>query len=299
MSGGSSVPSGPWHKQLALGVERIGLISLAFPRAIGLVLLVLMGLAAAGAHRLKVDDSLSQLFRSDTPEFKQFEEVTRRFPSSEYDVLIVVEGKNLLSRANLEKLRDLVTDVQLVDGTRGIISRDDAAGAVHQLNVGDEIAQLFEIGARQQVLAFDDDQHVVLARREAPRHLLELLELRRVGAEQLAQRIIDLEAMGAGRRQPHQDQQDEPDGARKRERDQPDAFHTERKLFMPGPRRDGRSAGHGLILSELCRRAGPASNRANRGALGANRLKGGGSTHNYFHSAPQPRNITLSRRNPP
>ena len=87
-----------------------------------MILIVLMVLAAFGAHRLKVDDSLSQLFRSDTPEFKQFEEVTRRFPSSEYDVLIVIEGKNLLSRDNLERLRNLVTDVQLIDGTRGIIS---------------------------------------------------------------------------------------------------------------------------------------------------------------------------------
>jgi hypothetical protein len=62
------------------------------------------------------------LFRSDTPEYKQYEEVTKRFPSSEYDVLVVVEGKSLLERNSLEKLRDLVTDLQLVDGTRGIIS---------------------------------------------------------------------------------------------------------------------------------------------------------------------------------
>ena len=124
MSGGPSDPSGsqPWHKQLALGIERIGLISLIAPKISAIILVALMVLAAFGIERLKVDDSLSQLFRSDTPEFRQFEEVTRRFPSSEYDVLIVIEGKNLLSRENLEKLRSLVTDVQLIDGTRGIIS---------------------------------------------------------------------------------------------------------------------------------------------------------------------------------
>jgi uncharacterized protein len=124
VSGGSSDPlrSQPWHKQLALGIERLGLISLIAPKVSALILVVLMVLAGFGAHRLKVDDSLSQLFRSDTPEFKQFEEVTKRFPSSEYDVLIVIEGKNLLSRVNLERLRNLVTDVQLIDGTRGIIS---------------------------------------------------------------------------------------------------------------------------------------------------------------------------------
>ncbi len=107
---------------IALGLERIGLISLHYPVAVAIVAVLLSLAAAVGVTRLKVDDSLSQLFRSETPEFKQYEEVSRRFPSSEYDVLIVVEGKTLLARPSLMKLRDLVTDVQLVDGVKGIIS---------------------------------------------------------------------------------------------------------------------------------------------------------------------------------
>jgi uncharacterized protein len=108
-------------QSIALGLERIGLISLRFPLLVGLAAVVLLIAAAFGIARIKVDDSLSQLFRSDTPEFKTFEEVTRRFPSNEFDVLIVVEGK-VLERASIEKLRDLVTDLQLIEGTRGIIS---------------------------------------------------------------------------------------------------------------------------------------------------------------------------------
>jgi predicted RND superfamily exporter protein len=107
---------------LALGIERIGLVSLRFPLAVALVAVALAIAAGFGVTRLKIDDSLSQLFRSDTPEFKQYEEVTRRFPSSEFDVLVVIEGKKLLERESVEKLRDLVTDLQLIDGTRGIIS---------------------------------------------------------------------------------------------------------------------------------------------------------------------------------
>ena len=37
-------------------------------------------------------------------------------------MLVVVEGKNLLARESIEKLRDLVTDLQLIDGMRGLIS---------------------------------------------------------------------------------------------------------------------------------------------------------------------------------
>ena len=128
------------NKPRTLGLERIGLISLRFPLLVGLATIVLLIAAVFGLMRVKVDDSLSQLFRSDTPEFKTFEEVTRRFPSNEFDVLIVVEGKSLLERASIEKLRDLVTDLQLIEGTRGIISLFSA----RQPPQGDELpAPLF------------------------------------------------------------------------------------------------------------------------------------------------------------
>ncbi len=108
--------------RLAFGIERLGLITLKFP-AVATVVLVLLTIGATfGVERIKIDDSLSQLFRSDSAEFRQYEEVTRRFPSSEFDVLIVVEGKTLLARDSIASLRDLVTDLQLIDGTRGIIS---------------------------------------------------------------------------------------------------------------------------------------------------------------------------------
>jgi uncharacterized protein len=119
---GESHPPARKLHPLAFGVERVGLISLRAP-IIGAIIFTLLVIAAVfGLERLKVDDSLSQLFRSDTAEFKQYEEVTTRFPSSEFDVLVVVEGKNLLKRDELEKLRDVVTDLQLIEGTRGLIS---------------------------------------------------------------------------------------------------------------------------------------------------------------------------------
>ncbi|MGP0059876.1 MAG: efflux RND transporter permease subunit [Beijerinckiaceae bacterium] len=120
----STRPLGPPRRlrRLAFGLERIGLVSLYFPRIFAVLLGLLSVLAVIGVSRIKLDDSLSQLFRSDTPEFKQYEAETQRFPSTEFDVLVVIEGKALLQRNSLEKLRDLVIDLQLVEGTRGIIS---------------------------------------------------------------------------------------------------------------------------------------------------------------------------------
>jgi predicted RND superfamily exporter protein len=106
---------------LALGIERIGLVSLRYPIVAAIVAVLVLVVAALGVARLRVDDSLSQLFRSDTDEFRQYEEVSARFPSAEFDVLVVVEG-NVLERDSLQALRDLVTDLQLVEGTRGLIS---------------------------------------------------------------------------------------------------------------------------------------------------------------------------------
>ena len=109
-------------RNLALGIERIGFFALSHRTLCVIVFVILSAIAAVGFVRVKVDDSLSQLFRSDTDEFRTYEEVTRRFPSNEFDVLIVIEGDRLLERASLEKLRELAIELQLVDGTRGLIS---------------------------------------------------------------------------------------------------------------------------------------------------------------------------------
>jgi uncharacterized protein len=112
----------PSGSSIAFGLERIGLIAVQAPILSMIILVVLIVGAVFGIDRIKIDDSLSQLFRSNTKEFHQYEEVTKRFPAEEFDALVVVEGKNLLARDNLEKLRDFVTDLQLVDGTRGLVS---------------------------------------------------------------------------------------------------------------------------------------------------------------------------------
>jgi predicted RND superfamily exporter protein len=109
-------------RNLALGIERIGFYALSHRVLCAAAFVVLSLLATIGFARVKVDDSLSQLFRSNTDEFRTYEEVTHRFPSNEFDVLIVIEGDRLLERSSLEKLREIAINLQLIDGTRGLIS---------------------------------------------------------------------------------------------------------------------------------------------------------------------------------
>ncbi len=107
---------------IAFGLERIGLVAVQAPILSCIILVGLIIGAIFGIDRIKIDDSLSQLFRSNSKEYRQYEAETKRFPATEFDVLVVVEGRTLLARDNLEKLRDFVTDLQLVEGTRGLIS---------------------------------------------------------------------------------------------------------------------------------------------------------------------------------
>jgi hypothetical protein len=110
------------RRSVALDVERLGLIGLRSPAASVVIAVVLAIAAIFGVAKLTIDDSLSELFRIDTPDFRLFEQVSRQFPSAEYDVLVVVKGKSLLSRDSIEKLRTMVADLQLIDGARGVIS---------------------------------------------------------------------------------------------------------------------------------------------------------------------------------
>jgi hypothetical protein len=118
----------PPRRSFAFGLERAGLVGLGRPRVTILVILLVSVLAAWGLTLLKVDDSLSELFRTDTEEFRRYEEIDRRFPSSEYDVLAVIEGKDLLKREQLEAVRRAIIDLQLADGVDGLVSMLSARG---------------------------------------------------------------------------------------------------------------------------------------------------------------------------
>lgn len=107
---------------ISLGLERIGLVSLRQPVLMLLAAVLLSAGAWLGIARLKVDDSLSALFRTNTPEFQAYERMSNLFPSSEYDVLVVAEADDLLARPKIEKLRELVIELQLIEGTAGLVS---------------------------------------------------------------------------------------------------------------------------------------------------------------------------------
>src|ERR1700733_11377491 len=67
---------------IAFGLERIGLIAVRAPILSCIVLVGLIIAAIFGIQRIKIDDSLSQLFRSNSKDYKQYEAENKRFPAS-------------------------------------------------------------------------------------------------------------------------------------------------------------------------------------------------------------------------
>ena len=82
----------PGRSLFSFGLEKLGLIALRAPYVVAVLVLIATVLGAMGVAKLQVDDSLSELFRTNSEEFHRYEAIDRRFPSSEYDVLVVVEG---------------------------------------------------------------------------------------------------------------------------------------------------------------------------------------------------------------
>jgi predicted RND superfamily exporter protein len=116
------------RRSFAFGLERVGFLGIKAPYLTFLLIIALSVLGGMGLMRLRVDDSLSELFRTNTEEFRRYEEIDRRFPSSEYDVLVVVEGKDLLKKPQLEAFRRAIIDLQLADGVDGLVSMLSARG---------------------------------------------------------------------------------------------------------------------------------------------------------------------------
>ena len=112
------------HKSLvfSLGLERLGHVGLRHPWFVAILAAIVTVVASYGLTKLKVDDSLSELFRTNTEEFRRYEDVDRRFPSSEYDVLVVVEGRDLLKRDQIEAFRRTTEQLNLLDGDGGLVS---------------------------------------------------------------------------------------------------------------------------------------------------------------------------------
>lgn len=118
-----------FFRSLGFGIERIGLLPLRAPWLALLALAVFSAYCATGVMKLETDDALSDLFRSQSEVYADYKTMSDLFPSSERDVLVVIEGKELLSPSGLEAIRNVHQELEFVDSVDGALSLFSMRGA--------------------------------------------------------------------------------------------------------------------------------------------------------------------------
>ena len=97
-----------------LGVQR--------PRLVGALLVGLTLLSVVGLTRLRFDDDYRSVFRSDAPEYVALEEMTDIFGREDNDLMVVVDGPDMLAPGSLEFLWRLHQAIGEIHGVESVYS---------------------------------------------------------------------------------------------------------------------------------------------------------------------------------
>ncbi len=107
---------------IGFGLERIVLFAYERPRiGIGILIVVYL-LAGYGMMHVRFNDDLRNIFAGDTETYRDYVAATDDFVDPENELLVLVEGKDLGTPANFQKLQDFQLELQLVDGVDNVYS---------------------------------------------------------------------------------------------------------------------------------------------------------------------------------
>ena len=105
------------------GLHRLGHLSAKTPRVALALVIGLSTLAIYGITRIDTPPhSLDALFQSNTLEYRRYESMRRAFPLNERDVLVVVSAPTLFQPEDIEALRDLHLELQLLNQAENVLS---------------------------------------------------------------------------------------------------------------------------------------------------------------------------------
>ncbi|HEY8594386.1 MAG TPA: MMPL family transporter [Devosiaceae bacterium] len=107
---------------IGFGFERLGLLTLRYPRAVALAIIVFTGLCIAEFPNVRVDGNLMRVFAHSGEQYDRYEALTKTFGTFENDAYILIKTDRLTDPAVLEKLRGLAFDLELNDYAAGTLS---------------------------------------------------------------------------------------------------------------------------------------------------------------------------------
>ncbi|MCH8239620.1 MAG: MMPL family transporter [Proteobacteria bacterium] len=104
------------------GLEKLGLWAARYPRATLLIIAATMPIVLFFAARLEFSSDIREIFRSQSEGFALLEEVSRQYPGSGRDILLVVEGEDIFAPGALNALRFLHLDLSLEPEVKYVLS---------------------------------------------------------------------------------------------------------------------------------------------------------------------------------
>ncbi len=121
------------RKSIGFGLERLGSLTLAHPRIVAIILVLLSGLAVSQLHKASVDGDLLRVYAHSGPEYDAYKRLADTFGTFENDIYILVSSPTLTQPETLETVRELALEVGLNEYAAGTLSpfslrKPDATG---------------------------------------------------------------------------------------------------------------------------------------------------------------------------
>ncbi len=107
---------------IGFGLEKLGLPGLKRPWFILFLVLFGSAVAIAGLPHIKFRGNITDIFKSSSEYYLNFKAFSKRFPTSEKEILISLEKKDFLSRESVKILNEGIMELAFVDGVKGITS---------------------------------------------------------------------------------------------------------------------------------------------------------------------------------
>lgn len=126
-------------------IEWVASLTINRKRSLAVLISALAILAILGSTKIQFDDGARDIFVSSYPEYEHFVQHKAEFPQADTEIVIVARSQRPFDRSQLELLRDLVFDGQLVDGVESAhsifsIQKYDSQTAEFQNVIDDDLS---------------------------------------------------------------------------------------------------------------------------------------------------------------
>lgn len=109
-------------RSIGFGLQRLGLVTIRYPRIMALAVLAFTVLAVSQIPRANVDGDLLRVYEDSGEHYDAYRRLTDQFGTFESDVYVLARSERLSDPAVLERMREFAFDLELNDYANGTLS---------------------------------------------------------------------------------------------------------------------------------------------------------------------------------